>query len=367
MEKQRRDESKLKLIMELAASINSSLDPVEIQQLTVEAATRCVGADAASLLLLDQETGELYFEVSTGEKRAKLKEIRLKPGQGIAGWIVRRGGAMIIDDVQNHPRFYRDVDNSTGYETRSMLISPVASKERIWGVLQALNKIDGSFTDEDLEMLEALSDMVGTAIEKAMLHQELQETFLGIIMAFAGALEKRDSYTGGHTKRVCSYSLATGYRLDLNQTQLDELKLSAILHDIGKIGVSDKVLQKNGKLEPEEFAEMKSHPELGAEIMEHVKSLRTMLAGVRPHHEKFDGTGYPDRIKGSEIPLTARIIAVADTFDAMTSNRPYRTALSHETALKELKAFAGIQFDPEVVEAFIAAYQDGEIDENSLF
>jgi HD-GYP domain-containing protein (c-di-GMP phosphodiesterase class II) len=268
---------------------------------------------------------------------------------------------MIIDDVQNDKRFFREIDQVTGYETRSMIIAPVASKERIWGVLQAVNKKEGNFTDDDLEMLETLANQVGTAIEKATLHQELKETFLGIIMALAEALEKRDAYTGGHTRRVCSYSLAIGRQLRLPQEQLDELRLSAILHDIGKIGVSDKVLQKNGKLEPDEFAEMKLHPGVGAEILEHVKSLRKMLGGVRHHHERFCGGGYPDGIDGGEIPLSARIIAVADTFDAMTSNRPYRNALSHQTALDELRAFRGIQFDPEVVEAFLAAYLEGEI------
>lgn len=356
-----KDDTRLHSVMVLAALINSSLDPVEIRQLAVEAATRCVGADAASLLLLDHDTQELYFEVATGEKKDRLKEVRLKPGQGIAGWVASKGGALIIDDVQNDRRFYRDIDNSTGYETRSMIVAPIASKERILGVLQAVNKKEGNFTNDDLALLETLANQVGTAIEKAMLHQELRETFLGIIMGFAEALEKRDAYTGGHTRRVCSFSLAIGRRLGLPQGQLDELRLSAILHDIGKIGVSDKVLQKNGKLEPEEFAEMKRHPEVGAEILGHVKSLRNMLEGVRHHHEKFNGSGYPDGIQGNQIPLSARIIAVADTFDAMTSNRPYRKALSHQTALDELNAFSGIQFDPEVVEAFQAAYLEGEI------
>jgi HD-GYP domain-containing protein (c-di-GMP phosphodiesterase class II) len=355
------EQAKLYSLMEVAALINSTLDPAEIKRLAVETATRCVGADAASLLLLDHETGELYFESATGEKGAQLKEVRLKPGQGIAGWVARRGGALIIDDVHADKRFHADIDRTTGYETRSMIVVPVASKERMLGVLQAINKKDGCFTEDDLEMLETLANQVGTAIENALLYQEQRETFLGITLAFAEALEKRDNYTGGHTRRVCQYSMAIGRHLELPEEQLEELHLSAILHDIGKIGVSDRVLQKPGKLEPEEFAEMNRHPVLGSEILEHVKSLRAMIGGVRHHHEKYDGSGYPDRKKGEEIPLIGRIIAVADAFDAMTSTRPYRTALSHETALNELAAFSGRQFDPRMVEAFMEVYQKGDL------
>lgn len=347
------EKAKLHSLMEVAALINSSLDPAEIQRIAVETATNCVGADAASLLLLDPETGELYFEAATGEKGAQLKEIRLKPGQGIAGWVARKGGAMIIDDVPGDKRFNSDIDRSTGYETRSMIVVPVASKDRMLGVLQAINKKEGRFTEFDLEILETLANQVGIAIENALLYQEQRETVLGITMAFAEALEKRDNYTGGHTRRVCEYSMAIARHLELPAAQLEELRLSAILHDIGKIGVADRILQKPGRLEVEEFAEMSRHPVLGSEILEHVKSLRVMIGGVRHHHEKYDGSGYPDRKKGAEIPLIARIIAVADAFDAMTSNRPYRKALGRETALKELVTFSGRQFDPQVVEVFL--------------
>ena len=233
--------------MEVAALINSSLDPAEIERLAVETASRCVGADAASLLLLDPKTNELYFEATTGERGAQLKDIRLKPGQGIVGWVARRGGAMIIDDVREDKRFNADVDRTTGDETRTMIVVPVSSKERMLGVLQAINKKEGCFTEDDLEMLEALAHQVGTAIENALLYQEQRETFLGVTMAFAEALEKRDDYTGGHTRRVCEYSMAIARHLKLSEKHLEELHQSAILHDIGKIGVSDQVLQKTGQ------------------------------------------------------------------------------------------------------------------------
>ncbi len=347
--------------MEMASLINSSLDTEEIRQMAVTVATTCVGADAASLLLLDQDTNELYFEATSGHKGQSLKQTRLKPGQGIAGWVARKGGALIIDDVQKDRRFHSAIDGMTGYETRSMIAVPVASKERMLGVLQAINKLEGNFTQSDLDVLETLAHQVATAIENAMFFQEQRETFLGITVAFVEALEKRDNYTGGHTRRVCDYSLAIARQLGLASVQIEELRLSAILHDIGKIGVADRILQKPGKLEKDEFAEMSSHPRLGSDILAHVKSLRKLLDGVRHHHEKFDGSGYPDGKMGDQIPLTARIIAVADAFDAMTSSRAYRKALSIETALDELEIYSGRQFDPIVVKAFMQAYRSGEL------
>lgn len=353
--------SKLHSLMDMAALINSSLDPEEIRQMAVSVATTCVGADAASLLLLDQETEELYFEAASGEKGQSLKQIRLKPGQGIAGWVARKGGSLLIDDVRLDKRFHSGIDKMTGYETRSMIAVPVSSRERMLGVLQVLNKRVGYFTQDDLDILETLANQIGTAIENALLFQEQRETFLGVTVAFAEALEKRDKYTGGHTRRVCDYSMSIARQIGLTSIQTEELHLSAILHDIGKIGVADRILQKPGKLEPDEFMEMCSHPQIGYDILEHVKSLRKMLGGVRHHHEKFDGTGYPDGKKGKQIPLIARIIAVADAFDAMTSNRSYRKSLGIETALKELEIFSGRQFDPQVVEAFMQAYRSGEL------
>lgn len=357
----REERSGITSLMKMAALINSSLDTEEIRRTAIAVATGCVGADAASLLLIDKHTNELCFEIVTGSKSTFLEQKRMKSGEGIAGWVARKGGAIIVDDVKNDKRFNPIFDNESGYETKNMLVVPVYCKGNMLGVLQAINKLEGKFSENDLEMLETVANLVGTAIENALLFQEQRETFLGITTAFAEALEKRDTYTGGHTRRVRDYSLAIAHQMKLSHADCNEIRLSAILHDIGKIGVSDKILQKPGKLDHDEFIEMSLHPSCGAEILDHVKSLRSMLGGIRHHHEKFDGTGYPDRIAGDNIPLIARIISVADAFDAMTSTRAYRIALPHETAIKELNDCSGKQFDPIVVAAFEEAYKKGEI------
>ncbi len=341
--------------------INSTLDTREVRKRAIEAATRLMDAEAGSLILIDSDTGELFFEVALGDKGDKIKEIRLKKGEGIAGWVAENGKPVIIHDVQSDPRFFRGADTKSEFVTRDMICVPVKTKDKILGVLQAINRRSDNFNNDDLEILSALANQVAVAIENANLYQELKDTFYGTAQALAETIEKRDPYTGGHTKRVMNYSLAIGRMMGLSKTELENLKLSAILHDIGKIGVRDSVLLKEGRLEPVELEAMNMHPKYGSEILNHVKQLKEVIPGMRGHHEKYDGSGYPDGLKNNEIPLTARIIAVADTFDAMTTDRPYRKALSAEAAFEELRRYAGKQFDPLIVEAFFKAWKEMEI------
>lgn len=352
---------KTNALLKLSFLINSTLDTGEVRDRATEAAKHLLNVEAASLLLVERNTGELFFEVALGEKGNKLKEVRLKSGQGIAGWVAEKGESLIIPDVYKDPRFFKGVDNKTDFITRNMICVPVKSKNEILGVLQAINKIDGEFSEDDLEWALILSNQIAGAIENANLYEELKDTFIGTVMSLAESLDKRDAYTGGHTRRVRDYCLAIGTRLGLSQKELETLKLSAILHDIGKIGVRDNVLLKNGKLDAEEYASMKQHPRYGAEILSHIKSLSGAIEGVKSHHENYDGSGYPEKLQGEDIPLLGRIILVADSFDAMTSDRSYRKALSFETAFAELEKFSGIQFDPAVVETFMAAYREGDI------
>ncbi len=208
-------------------------------------------------------------------------------------------------------------------------------------------------SDEDRDVLSAITNQVASAIENANLYHELKETFYGTAQALAETIEKRDPYTGGHTQRVMSYSLDIGRMMGLSDHDTEELRLAAILHDIGKIGVRDSILLKNDRLDVDEALIMNQHTKFGSEILAHIKTLHHIIPGVRNHHEKFDGSGYPDGLSGDAIPLIARIIAVADTFDAMTTDRPYRKALPRQTAVDELIRLSGTQFDAEIVLHFV--------------
>ena len=361
VQKESAKEEQLRTLTKLSAILNSTLDPKEVQKRAMEAATELMNAQVGSLLLVDEKNNELYFEVALGEKGAQVKAIRLKIGEGIAGWVAQHGEPLIVEDVQKDPRFAKKADKKSSFVTRNMICVPVRIKDKTIGVLQAINKEEGAFAQEHLELFQMLANQVGIAVENARLMEDLRQTFYETAEALAEAIEKRDPYTGGHTKRVLTYSMAAAGYMGLSPEEMEQLKLSAILHDIGKIGVEDRVLRKQASLNDEEFGLMKTHPRMGAEIMQHVEKLKYVIPGMKYHHERFDGKGYPEGLKDVEIPLIARIISVADTFDAMTSDRPYRKGLSDEAAISELMKFSAIQFDPDVVKAFIEAHKDGKI------
>ena len=188
---------------------------------------------------------------------------------------------------------------------------------------------------------------------KAVILKDLRELFYKTIKLIAAALDAKDPYTHGHSMRVTLYSMILAKKLNLDDTTLEEIETAGLLHDIGKIGIPQNILCKPGRLTDEEFAVMKSHPEQGEKMLMGIKKLTVISNWLRTHHEKWDGSGYPQGLKGEEIPLSGRIIALADTYDAMTSTRSYRKALSHETAVAEIKRCAGTQFDPVLADLFI--------------
>lgn len=343
----------LDAFVELTTLINSALDIDEIKRRAIESAMRMTDAEAGSLLFVDGSTGDLYFDVASGERGDVVKAIRLKKGQGIAGWVAENQLPLIVEDAESDPRFFKKVDERSGFKTRNMVCVPVTARNKLLGVLQVINKKSGMFTSEDMVLMVSFSNQVAIAVENTRLRDELNETFYNTMQALAETIEMRDPYTGGHTRRVMEYSLAIGRRIGLTRREMVRLRLAAILHDIGKIGVRDIILLNPGRLTCEEFGEMRKHPEFGAAVLSRIKKLRGVIPGIKYHHERYDGSGYPEGLKGEAIPLLARIIAVADAFDAMTTNRPYRRGLSRENALAELQEHSGRQFDPMVVKAFL--------------
>ncbi|MBI4949977.1 MAG: GAF domain-containing protein [Deltaproteobacteria bacterium] len=348
-------------LQEVGNLLNSTLDQKVVRLRAMEAITSIMRAEAGSLLLVDELNKQLYFEVALGEKGDEIKEVRLNIGEGIAGWVAKHGRPLVINDVASDKRFQANVDRKSRFTTRDMVCVPVRIKGKTIGVLQAINRIGGTFEKEDLRLFQLFSNQVAIALDNARLYEEIRETFHATSEALAEAIEKRDPYTGGHTKRVFEYSLAIGKHMTMPPKALEILKLSAVLHDIGKIGIEDRILRKDAPLDADEAAVMRLHPQYGAEIMKHVPQLKDIVPGMLHHHERFDGQGYPRGFKGEQIPLIARIISVADTYDAMTTTRPYRKGLPPEVAIAELRKYAGVQFDGRVVEAFIRAFDNGDI------
>jgi len=352
---------RLALLSKLGQILNSTLDHKEIRRRAMEAATRLMKAEVGSLLLINEDKDQLYFEVALGDREEDIKTIPLNFGEGIAGWVAQYGKALIVNSPREDPRFFKGVDERTEFKTKNIICVPIKVKEKVIGVLEAINKQKGKFDMEDLFLLASLADQVAIALDNSRLYQELEEMFFQTAESLADAIEKRDPYTGGHTQRVTLYSQAISKYLQLKPLERKWLKITSALHDIGKIGIEDNILKKPETLNSEEFDIIKRHSMIGVEIIEHIRQLRESIPGVKYHHEYVNGKGYPDGLKGEEIPILAKIVAVADTYDAMTTDRPYRKAMEEVAAIEELKRCSGTQFDREVVEAFMQAYQKGEI------
>lgn len=351
---------KLEILTKLSGLLNSSLDFEYVKRRTITAVTELLECETSSLLLKD-EKGQLFFEVALGEKGEIVKRFQLKVGEGIAGWVAMHGEPLIVPHAVDDARFFKNVDQASDFVTHNIICVPLRIKKDIIGVIQGINKLEGEFTHDDLELFQSFADQIAIALDNARLYEELNEMARKLVEGLSEAIEKRDSYSGGHPQRVLKICMAIAKYLPLTPEEKRQLTLAAILHDIGKLGISDHILGKNGILTVEEMEIVREHPYAGAEIVGHIKQLRPIIPAIQSHHEHYNGSGYPEGLQGDEIPLIARIIAVADTYDAIIHERSYQKGMSRSTAVAEITANAGTQFDPLIVEAFAQALDNGDI------
>ncbi len=349
---------RLETLVDTSMIFSSILDIDELLNIVLQKAEEVMDAEASSVFRIDEKTNELYFVTARGEKGKEAKEIRVPMGKGIVGWVAQHGKPLFVPDVKKDRRWFKGVDEKTKFVTRSILAVPLIAKGKIIGVAEVLNKKGNrKFNKDDLELFKALANQIAVAIENASLYTELDRLFLSSIRAIVEAVDAKDPYTRGHSSRVVEYSLLIAEAIDSDKDKLKDIEVSAILHDVGKIGIPDKILRKPGRLTFEEYAYMKRHPELGASIIEPIEKLRPLQKNILYHHERFDGAGYPSGLRGEEIPLGARIICIADSFDAMTTDRPYRRKKSIHAALLEVKRNSSTQFDPTLVKIFIRQFE----------
>ena len=336
------------LLCDFGAKIGSCLDTKEVVRIVTEEIRRIMAADVVALLLCN-DAGDITEVFADHGNRAEHLTMPLTPAELSKNFLVTPVPE-IVNDLAADYRF-----TGTQGVLSSAMSTPLTMREKTVGSVCVGSRQKTEYLARDLKLLTTLSEQAAMAFEKSLLYNRLKESFYAMVRTLAETIEKRDPYTGDHTRRVVDYSLAIAWRLELPADQHTRLEMAAALHDIGKLGVRDEVLLKNGPLNSEELAHMKMHPTFGEEILMHIKPLKDVIPGVKSHHERCDGSGYPHGLKGDKIDITARIIAVADSFDAMTSDRPYRKALSRESAFSELLKHSGTQFDAAVVEAFLSA------------
>lgn len=247
------------------------------------------------------------------------------------------------------------VDDPMSAMSPQIVAHTIKSGGRVHGVVVAGGKLgdDPQVSSYETKSFQSLTGLLGAFLENVELYEDQRRMFFGTIRSMSGALDAKDRYTAGHSDRVAYLSAEIARELGMSDEEIEQVHLSGILHDVGKIGVPEAVLCKPGRLTDEEFDAIKLHPQIGYDILKDIPSLDAILPGVLHHHERFDGKGYPHGLAGEDIPFMARIIGVADTFDAMSSNRAYRSKLSRDVVLEEIKKCAGSQFDPQAAAAFL--------------
>lgn len=334
-------------------SILSILEPQEILETVVRMIARVVPCDRATVALVDHDKGGLTYAAGFGLKDDIVKIPVIPFKDTIATEVIESGRPQYLADlrkIKGLPLLERRLAER---EVLSHLRLPLITKGEVKAILFIGARRSSAFTSEDLSILEKMAVQIGVALENARLMTDLENLFIGTVKSLSSAIDAKSPWTAGHSERVTKYALEIGKVMGLSEKELKDIELAGLLHDVGKIGTYEAILDKPGKLSEEELALMKKHPAKGAEILSTIKQLNEVIPAIRHHHEFFDGRGYPDGLKGESIPLSARILAVADTVDAMGADRPYRKGKPMDAIIAELKRCSGTQFDPKVILAFL--------------
>jgi len=354
------DKQQLDLLFSYTAKIAAEQEVDKLLVLMADLGRQLVVADRCSIWLKDKQKKELWTKVAHG-----VPELRIPAGTGVVGQSIQSGEIINIKDAYKDPRHNHDVDGKTGYHTRSILVVPFKNaKGKIMGAFQAINKRTevGVFSEADIERLNLTAAYSGKSLESAQLYKqtvdllkEIEETQREVILRLGEVGESRSKETGFHVKRVAEYSYLLAKKFGLSYAEAMEIKIASPMHDIGKVAIPDAILKKPGRLTEEEFLTMKKHAEIGRQVLE--KSNRSLLKAAATiagsHHEKYNGTGYPEGLKGEAIPLMGRIVAIADVFDALANERCYKPAWPREKIELLFREERGEHFDPRLTDLLL--------------
>ncbi|MDO8447126.1 MAG: HD-GYP domain-containing protein [Deltaproteobacteria bacterium] len=341
----------LVLLYDISESLGSLQNVSQLTDLILKKAVEHTNADNGILFLLDKGKGVLNIKGMYGIDWLDPEKYVVRIGHWTVGKVAAIGNPIIQNDIQ-----FAGIEN--GKPITALLCVPLKAKDEVIGVISVAHGEKGKiFTSVEQKLLSTLASQAAVALENARLYEETKKMFLSIIDALAATIDAKDPYTHGHSKRVTYYGMVIAEAIGATPEFVETVKLAGLLHDVGKIGIPESVLSKAGSLTDEEYKTMMDHPVIGVRILGHINALKHVIPAMKHHHERYGGGGYPDGLKGEDIPLAARILSIADTFDAMTTDRPYRKALSNEEALRELGKNQGSQFDPELVRVFTANWK----------
>ncbi|MFW8600395.1 HD domain-containing phosphohydrolase [Desulfobacterota bacterium M19] len=338
----------LRALHDLSKAVNSTLNINLVEDMLLHKTSQLMKSPKVLILLLNDKTKSLNIHNALGFEPYELMVHKFENIQPFDHCIVHKGSVITIDEVLSPA----DTEvRKICPQLFEMFFAPLEIRGRAYGLLGVMGSKE-KFSRIDLEIFCSIGSQAAVAMENAGLYEKLHSTFLHTAEALAEAISSRDPYTGGHTRRVRTYALQLAEKLGLDSEEKNALRLAAILHDVGKIGIDDAILRKVERLTAEEKRKMSNHPRIGARILGYVEEMKAVIPGVLHHHEWFNGKGYPDGLVAEQIPLQARIIAIADAFDALTTDRPYRRASMANEALDILAGESGIHFDPELLRIF---------------
>ncbi len=351
---------RIQALRDIDMAITSSLDVRVTLNVVLDQVTVQLGVDAAAVLLMNEGTRSLEFAAGRGFRTGTLRGARLDVGEGHAGRAAAERALVRVPDLREEPDGLARPSLVEEEEFVDYVATPLVAKGQVSGVLEIFHRKSLEPAQDWFDYLDTLAGQASIAIDNAELYQELQrsneelrDAYDETIEGWARALDLRDRETHGHTRRVAQVSVELARQMGVPEDRLEHLRRGALLHDIGKMGIPDAVLRKPGPLDDDEWELMERHPRVAFRLLSPIEFLRPALDVPRYHHEKWDGSGYPGGLQGREIPLTARIFAVVDVWDALLSHRPYREAWPEEKVFAYLREEAGRHFDPQVVEAFL--------------
>jgi len=346
-------------LYEISEAMGSSIELDDLLDIILNSTTKEFEADVASIYFVNEDKGDIELKATAGTIDRAVEELIFDLCLEIISKTITGSGSVLFVDP--------DSDFSSELPSlKSCICHPLMAGGKVQGALLVVRvRNPHPFTQGQLTALGILASKAAVAIEKSNLYEDLKETYFATVESLANAIEARDTYTRGHTERVYKLSRIIADELGWTEKELGDLRIGGILHDIGKIGVPDSILKKQGPLTDEEFEIMKKHPEAGVRMVESIPFLKPALPYILCHHERHDGKGYPRGLNGEEIPKPGKLLAVVDTIDAVTSDRSYRKGRSLAEAIEEIKSCSGTQFDPVVVAACVSAYEKGNL--NILF